>query len=449
VNIKFNKKKVLWFEKNLRLRFNNNIKLSYKNKKIHLTIKGKKGEIIFTHICENFYKPGYQPEARYWDPSKENWNSLSGSCILAPNIQRMLPVIKKKKYIYTINYDILGLAFWMLNRLEEANPQFFDKHNRFRSKNSFLNKNNYLHKPIVDEWLFILEQVIKKNWPGISIKKHSYAVTLIHDVDRPYKYKFLNHLQFTIILLKQFKNFFSFNFLKEIIFFKKLNEKEQNFIDPYYTFDWIMNMSDAFKIKSRFNFMCGGISYRYDSNYNLLDRSILNLIKNVLARGHEIGIHFSYRASENYKLAKKEKNYFLDLLRILNIKNFLLYSSMHYLRFNILTTPNFLNRLNVRLDTSLGYSDKSGFRCGTSHPFYSYDLKNDKIIDLKLSPLIFNDMAILDLDKTSWSQKIKKIKQIVHLVRKSKGQINLLWHNSSLDELQKKKYYKVLKLITN
>ena len=97
MNIKFNKKKVQWFEKNLRLRFSEDINLSFKNKKIYLYIKGKKGVIIFTHLCENYYKPGYQPKAKYWDPSKENWNSLSGSCILAPNIQQNLPVTKKKK----------------------------------------------------------------------------------------------------------------------------------------------------------------------------------------------------------------------------------------------------------------------------------------------------------------------------------------------------------------
>ena len=90
-----------------------------------------------------------------------------------------------------IHYDILGLTYWMLNRLEEFDCSSLDSHGRFPATSSHAYKYGYLERPIIDEWMHILGQVIQRQWPKINLKVHNFCLQVSHDVDRPFRYLFL------------------------------------------------------------------------------------------------------------------------------------------------------------------------------------------------------------------------------------------------------------------
>jgi hypothetical protein len=52
-------------------------------------------------------------------------------------------------------------------RVEEIGRTDLDNHERFPATSSHAFKHGYLDRPVVDEWLHLLGQVIQRQWPGV------------------------------------------------------------------------------------------------------------------------------------------------------------------------------------------------------------------------------------------------------------------------------------------
>ncbi len=80
----------------------------------------------------------------------------------------------------------------MLTRLEEVRRTDLDSHQRFPATSSHAYRHGYLERPIVDEWLNVLGQVIQRVWSSIELKQHEFSIKVSHDVDIPSRYAFQN-----------------------------------------------------------------------------------------------------------------------------------------------------------------------------------------------------------------------------------------------------------------
>lgn len=78
----------------------------------------------------------------------------------------------------------------MLNRIEEIDRTDLDDHGRFPAIHSHAYKHGYLVRPVVNEWLHVLRQVIQKQWPQVELKQHEFSMKVSHDVDSPSRYGF-------------------------------------------------------------------------------------------------------------------------------------------------------------------------------------------------------------------------------------------------------------------
>ena len=107
-----------------------------------------------------------------------------------------------------------------------------------------------------------------------------------------------------------------------------------------------------------------------------------------------IGLHASYDSYKNLKFIKKEIDLLKKVLRSLNISQEQMSSRMHYLRWKTPNTINNLNSAGIKKDTTLGYADHAGFRCGTCHSYSGYDLILNKILDIKIEPLVIMDSTL-------------------------------------------------------
>ena len=65
-----------------------------------------------------------------------------------------------------------------------------DSHERFPATASHAFKHDYLDRPVVDEWLHLLGQVIQQQWPDLEMKRHEFNISVSHDVDQPSLYAF-------------------------------------------------------------------------------------------------------------------------------------------------------------------------------------------------------------------------------------------------------------------
>lgn len=337
--------------------------------------------------------------------------------------------------------DVFASSFFMLTRWEEYVNKRRDIHNRFSAYDSLAYKNKFLDRPIVNEYLEIIKNIILKLDNKISFKSYKFKYTITHDIDYIYKwdtlFKFIRHLIGDIIIRKSLKEFFN-----SLIFYIKIKFKKSK--DPYDTFDYLMDMSDKVGLKSHFFFMAKGLT-KYDNNYS--SSNISDLVEKIKSRGHYIGIHPSYNAYNNNKQFQNEKR---ELEKNFNQK--ILFGREHFLRFEIPTTWQIWEDNNMKWDSTLVYAEKEGFRCGVCYEYNVYNIITRKKLKLKEKPLIVMESSFLYQDKINADEIYKKILNLINKVKKYNGEFILLWHNSSFNTkewIDKKNVYEQLLKMKN
>ena len=269
--------------------------------------------------------------------------------------------------------DLFASAFFMLTRWEEYVNLERDQHHRFPSDASIASKNDFLHRPIVNEYIeFIWKLFIQL---GICQERaaRKFQFTMTHDVDLPRlwwnKKDLIKSLAGSILKRRDLKE--GFQSIKNYL---KGN-------DPFNTFDYLMDISEKNGVKSHFFFMSGGTSSK-DNYYKIGHPVITDLIKNIDARGHEIGFHPSFNAYNDAGQFRKE----LKLLKEVSRKNICI-GRHHCLRFEVPTTWQIWEDNNMKWDSSMSYHDSAGFRSGVCYPYNVFNILTRKELNLVEKPL--------------------------------------------------------------
>ncbi|RLZ07514.1 hypothetical protein EAH57_12980 [Acinetobacter sp. 2JN-4] len=331
----------------------------------------------------------------------------------------------------TINYDILGLTYWMLNRLEEIGRVDLDNHERFSAKASHAWKHNYLDRPIVDEWLEILKQVIQRVWPNLKVKEHQFQLNVTHDVDRPARFGFATPVNLVKSILGDVikRKDFSSLLLGPYIRFNTNSELHSK--DPFNTFEWIMDISEQNNIKSSFYFICGNTDPKKDADYTLEHPAIQQLLLNIHARGHKIGLHPSYNCYTNPQALMGEFTNLKKICKSLGIQQDVWGGRMHFLRWKHPETMLYWNECGLSYDSTLGYADCAGFRAGSCHEYTAFDPVNHKVLNLKIKPLIVMECTVLhDRYMAIDENPLEVFLELKEKCQKVNGSFTLLWHNS-------------------
>ena len=122
----------------------------------------------------------------------------------------------------------------------------------------------------------------------------------------------------------------------------------------------------------------------------------------------------------------------------------LLAHEMHYLRWTSWSTAKALASAGVSIDTTMGYAEKLSFRSGTCHPYYPFCIEEDCQNFVKIIPLTIMEGTVWGenyMNIQSPEEIISAMKKQIDKVKEVKGTINILWHNSDLDEHWKKNDY--------
>jgi len=346
-------------------------------------------------------------------------------------VEKDIPVIygdneiKISENKITCGIDIFASSFFMLTRWEELVNKKRDEHQRFPGKYSLAYKNNFLNRPVVNEYVELLWNMLKKLGIKQERKKNNFNLILTHDVDKLYKFynwkNILRRLGGDIIKRKNIKIFL--NTAK-----KYLNVRRELEKDPFDSFDYLTKKSNSIGMKSRFYFMSGGNSM-YDNNYLIKDaRNIINEIKK---RNHLVGFHASYNSYNNLELWQKEKDKIEEVCKLKVSEG-----RQHYLRFEVPYTWRIWDKNNMKVDSTCGYVDVEGFRCGTGDEFYVFDVLKRKKLKLKERPLIIMEGTLNGKNYRNLSKEeaMEIINYYFNITKKYHSTITLLWHNSSFDE---------------
>lgn len=416
-------------------RFGHSFSLEQTNSGINLSLANMpQGYIAFPQLEDAFHQSCSDFPCSQWDAAQAGWVSILGDPLPVPCVSELPePLIEQKENHFVINYDVLGLTYWMLNRIEEIGRTDLDNHDRFPATASHAYKYGYLERPIVDEWLHILGQVIQKTWPELKIKKHQFNMKVSHDVDAPSRYGFssakgmVRSMAGDILKRRDFKSALTGPLIR-------LNSRKRlHPTDSLNTFDWIMDQSEKNNLVSAFYFICGRTDENKDADYEPEHPAIRELMRCIHARGHEIGLHPSYNSFQSPEIVKAEAKRLRAVMHSEKIVQEEFGGRMHYLRWEHPTTLQAWNDAGMTYDSTLSYADLPGFRCGTCFEYTGFNPDTQEILDLRIRPLVVMDCTVvsqqyLGLGFTQGS--INKILELKNICRKVDGCFTFLWHNS-------------------
>lgn len=434
-----------WLELILTERFGHAWQLKSIGNSLDLSLEGADGAIIFDTLQVGFTKSHSNQSFTSWDAKCEGWHSVLDEVLPAPGVTELpTPLIESCADGYVIHYDILGLTYWMLTRLEEIGRTDLDSHERFPASSSHAYKHGYLDRPVVDEWLYVLGQVIERQWPNIELKQHEFEIRVSHDVDipslcafKPWKTIALKMVK-DILKRRDTKAFFTAPYVK-LATSDSLTEA-----DPYNTFDFLMDVSESNGLKSAFYFICGRTDPSKDAYYEIEHSVMRDLLRRIYNRGHEIGLHPSYNTFRDKALIGYEADRLKRICAEEGISQKEWGGRMHYLRWEQPTTMIAWADAGMNYDSTLGYADHAGFRCGTCHEYPAFDATRQKQLNLRIRPLIAMDCSVVSegymgLGIGAESEIIfNRLKSSCYKVQ---GCFTLLWHNSYFEIDGSKSFY--------
>jgi hypothetical protein len=329
-----------------------------------------------------------------------------------------MPAFFKTSKEADIPFDLFASTFYLISRYEEYLLFDPDKHNRFTSEHSTAFKGGFLEEPIVDQWAYKLVEKIVEKYPSFEINPRGFEFIPTFDIDNAYAYQ---NKGLDRIILGTLKSLVTFRFSdvrdRMLVYFKMKK-------DPYDIYDRVFSILEEWP--NTIWFALVGKNGRYDKNVSIHHIEMKNLLTRINQK-FRVGIHPSYRSGTNIEKVRTEIS---DIAKVLDKD--ILQSRQHYLRIFLPTTYNNLIALGVEEDYSMGYSDRSGFRAGTCTPFYFYNLKEEKEVDIKIVPFQTMDFTLWSQMKLSPLLAYDHIMTLVNKVKAVNGTFVSIWHNEYL-----------------
>lgn len=393
----------------------------------------------------------------------ENWTPVNDG-IKANLVRSQIPVlygkqglIKSDEHLH-INLDIFGSAFFMLSRYEELITKDRDSHDRFPASASIAYKAGFLDRPIVNEYLEILWECLHLIWPDLTRKKRTFRKLISCDVDFPFDFVGYS-LKKTMLriggrLLRD-KN-------PKLALFDGLNYVFKKFGSDYFdeytnNIDWIMKVNEEAGNKVAFNFIPIQTDPNREDLNDVRSKKISGLLKHIVTSGHEIGFHPGYKTYKFTENFQHSASVLKEACKNKGIDDSKLGGRQHYLRYDVSLTPKLWQDNGFIYDSSLGYVDIAGFRCGVCYEYSMYDLGHREKMLLKQRPLIAMELTVIgQLNKglgvervyegLGFTQEsIKRFERLKGRCQQFDGDYVLLWHNSYLSfKLAKSQYLKAL-----
>lgn len=293
-------------------------------------------------------------------------------------------------------FDIIETIFFHISRFEEWHylDKRTDEHGRMDEGQHFLVRNGLQGKAVVDQLVIGFLQAI-----GIETKQVKTKFRITHDIDfierRNNLFGVIKSMGGAVIKRQD---------LRTAVRIWQ-NRKEKN---PFDTFDWMLRKEDD--IEKVIYFLVGGDT-KYDQPYRLDHPVFKKAVQLAKDRGYQIGIHPSYDTWKEESLMQEERERLQRSIGEDTIGEDIYLTRQHFLRFSFKDTPGIIQKLGFKEDSSLGYADRIGFRCGTGFSYQLYDFDRECAFDFLETPLVFMDSALFtqanhqaDLFERMWQE---------------------------------------------
>ncbi len=127
----------------------------------------------------------------------------------------------------------------------------------------------------------------------------------------------------------------------------------------------------------------GDLTYRPQGK---LARRIMRAVRDA---GHEIGLHGSFRTSEDHSLFATQRTMLRNLADVDAVG-----VRQHYLRMRPATTPRGMHDAGFLYDSTYGFADRNGFRLGVADVIPLWDAERQQPVGVDEAPFTWMDRAL-------------------------------------------------------
>ena len=155
----------------------------------------------------------------------------------------------------------------------------------------------------------------------------------------------------------------------------------------------LLDVEARHRVRSSWFVLCGrptlATARAGDLTYRPEGRRARRIMRAVRDAGHEIGLHGSFRTSEDHALFAEQR----EMLRALadvdadGVRQ-------HYLRMRPATTPRGMRDAGFGYDSTYGFADRNGFRLGVADVVPLWDAERQEPIGLDEAPFTWMDRAL-------------------------------------------------------
>lgn len=346
------------------------------------------------------------------------------------------PLVSDTEDGVVVRYDIFGTAFFLLTRLEELMPFEADAHGRFPAAASVAYQGKFLHRPVVDELVTLLAHLLEHVLGLVPPHRPTATLRLTHDMDR--LRATANRTLRTVLgdirgdLQRRRRPELA---AARISSWARTRGGESE-ADLYHTHGILMDAADAIGHKATF-FFIASTDDPHDAEYQVADKDVRDTLRAIQSRGHKLGLHGGYQSFANPSALFGERARLADAA----VGSELSEGRQHYLRWRNPVTWRSAEQAGLRVDTTLGYPETPGFRCGTAHEYRAYDMEARRPLQIFEAPLVLMDQTVLGYQQGSWDDFEEEAHTWSQRSWRHGGAFTMLVHNNTLDTGRRRRRY--------
>lgn len=280
---------------------------------------------------------------------------------------------------FSLPFDLFNFLAGQLWRAEEQLPQFYHQTLQGKSQGFLGDRYHFFDRPFVDLWIRgLFEQCL-----GGMLLEPSPHYWLTFDVDCLQKWKPTSRIRHYLQLPKAL---YKGHMPPWSLQFQEIQRSRRPQDDPWYQIPQILQRVGDRRCTF---FWLGHARDHQAYRYDIRRMEFSALVEATLKQGHLAGLHGSPRhAKSPHRLAKETAR----LQKIIGAP--LHHCRQHYLRIHPKITLHALDQLGYRIDSTLGFNDRPGFRCGSCIPIRWWDFHRNQALRLAELPFSVGDFNV-------------------------------------------------------
>ena len=338
--------------------------------------------------------------------------------------------VQQAAHVFRCTEDVLASLLITLCRREESDSQVRDTYDRFPASGGIAARHGFLSRPIVDEYGLAFRQVLQVLIPGWQPSPRKAAVKLSHDIDQvgiPFSLKStLGHVAVRRAPYASARDFLS-----------SASDVEPGYLQSVRR---ICQISSRYGLKSALYWKASAPG-PFDTGYDIGHPKIAQVIGWAKDEGIELGVHPGYETFRSRQTLREE------VQRVRKaIGTEAMGGRQHYLRWCPEAWADW-ESCGLAYDSSVGFADHAGFRCGTCWPYLPWLWHEDRCADLLEIPLLVIDSALVHYMKLNPRQSFEFVRELLTKCGLVGGVFTLLWHNTGLFAPYWEHYLPILNLL--